>query len=215
MKTDPAATRKEYQCNVLNEDMLPDDPVELFTRWLDEAADAGTPEPTAMNLATADLKGRISSRMVLLKGVEQEGFLFFSHYSSRKASELEENPNAALTFYWPETERQVRIEGTVKKIRASESDKYFASRPEDSRIGAHVSFQSNVLENRETLDERFNEMKEKFRDGSGIPRPDHWGGYRVMPCRIEFWQGRKNRLHDRIEYVSNGKNRWKTRRLYP
>ena len=215
MKTDPASTRKEYQGSVLTEDMLPDDPVELFTRWLDEAANSGTPEPTAMNLATADAGGRVSSRMVLLKGIEQGGFLFFSHYNSRKARALEENPNAALTFYWPETERQVRIEGTVKKIPASESDKYFESRPRDSQIGAHASLQSKVLENRKTLDEKFIEMKERFTDVSRIPRPVHWGGYRVVPLRIEFWQGRKNRLHDRIEFESNGNNNWKTRRLYP
>ena len=171
------------------------------------------PEVNAMTLATASTNGKPSARIVLLKDYNEQGFVFFSNYESHKGKELAVNANAALVFFWKEIERQIRIEGTAEKISAAESDAYFLSRPEGSRIGAWASPQSTVIESRSLLEKNVNHFKQEFKNS--IPRPPHWGGYRVMPDLIEFWQGRSNRLHDRIQYTKTSGGSWKVDRLAP
>lgn len=197
----------------MDEHALSDDPIAQLRRWLDDAAGAGVPEPTAMSLATVMADGRPASRMVLLKGADARGLVFFTHYTSRKGRELDGNPAVAACFFWPQLARQVRVEGRVSRVSAEESDAYFASRPYGSRIGAHVSEQSETLADRATLEARFAALSARFPEGA-VPRPPHWGGYLVTPSAMEFWQGRESRLHDRIVYERGGAG-WTRRRLWP
>jgi pyridoxamine 5'-phosphate oxidase len=207
-----ADLRKEYLRASLDEADTASDPIVQFERWFDEALKAEIPEPSAMSLATVAANGRPSSRIVLLKGYGPAGFTWFTNYDSRKGHELVENPHAALLFLWVELERQVRIEGRVEKIPADESDAYFDSRPLGARINAIASEQSRVVASRERLEQRFTEVEQ--RSGDKPARPPHWGGYRLTPVALEFWQGRKSRMHDRIAYgLREGK--WVRERLQP
>lgn len=198
----------------LEDSDLLDDPIELFRRWFDEAARAGMPQVNAMTLATVAADGRPSARIVLLKGVDDRGFQFFTNYESRKAGELDANPAAALVFLWIPQERQVRVTGDVVKLTAEESDDYFATRPRGSQVGAWASQQSRPLPAREELVERWGELEERYGHGP-VPRPPHWGGYLVVPREIEFWQGRQNRLHDRFAYTPAVGGGWQRTRLQP
>jgi len=188
-------------------------PIQQFTQWYEEAVAAEVPETDAMTLATATASGNPSARIVLLKGFDERGFVFYTNYESRKAKELAENSRVSLLFYWMPIKRQVRIQGTVEKVSAEESDQYFHSRPLGSKIGAWASDQSEVIESREALEKRFEELGWKFSDN--VPRPPHWGGYRVEPDTIEFWQGRENRLHDRLRYRLQADGSWLIERLGP
>lgn len=210
-----ADLRRDYARAELTEADVDADPLLQFERWLGEAIKAALPEPTAMTLATADAAGRPSARIVLLKGAGSDGFTFFTNYQSRKGSELDARAEVELLFYWVELERQVRIEGVVEKLPPAESDAYFASRPELARIGAWASPQSRVIPDRAWLEREFAAATRRLEQaGGGIPRPPHWGGYRVTPTVMEFWQGRKSRLHDRIRYVSSNGS-WRIERLAP
>jgi pyridoxamine 5'-phosphate oxidase len=204
--------RKEYKRDALDEAHVDLDPIKQFARWWDEALAADIPEPNAMTVATADASGRPSARTVLLKGFDASGFVFFTNYESRKGGELAANPFAALLFFWRELERQVRIEGAVERIAEGESDTYFRSRPLASRIGAWASPQSKVISGRAWLMARAAEMG--FRHGPSPSRPPYWGGYRVIPTLLEFWQGRPSRLHDRLRYTRDG-TAWTCARLAP
>ncbi len=205
--------RKSYTVGALNESDVEGDAIEQFKRWLEDALHSGILEPTAMTLATANKEAKPSARMVLLKGVDERGFIFYSNYQSRKAQELLENPFAALTFYWDKLERQVRIEGKVQKVSRQESESYFKSRPHGSQIGAWASEQSNVIADREVVEEKVKELSERFVERQ-VPLPEFWGGYLLVPEVIEFWQGRPSRLHDRLRYTRHGEN-WKLERLSP
>ena len=207
--------RKSYERDALDEHGIDRDPFQQFTIWYDEAVAAGLPEPEAMTLSTATLEGQPSARIVLLRGYDERGFCFFSNYSSQKGQELAANPYAAVTFHWVELERQVRIAGRVEKVTEAESDAYFQSRPSQSRIGAWSSPQSNVISSRDALEELFEKYQEQYLDETAIPRPEHWGGYRVIPERIEFWQGRPNRLHDRLRFIRIDQGPWTLQRLAP
>ncbi|MDA7886352.1 pyridoxamine 5'-phosphate oxidase [Pirellulales bacterium] len=207
--------RKSYERDALDEHEIASDPFHQFTTWYDEAVAAGLPEPEAMTLSTATSEGRPSARIVLLRGYDERGFCFFSNYASQKGRELAANPYAAVTFHWVELERQVRIAGRVEKVSASESDAYFQSRPSQSRIGAWSSPQSEVIASRDTLEQFVKEYQEKYSDELAIPRPEHWGGYRVIPERIEFWQGRPSRLHDRLRFSRIEQGSWTLERLAP
>ncbi|HEU4769588.1 MAG TPA: pyridoxamine 5'-phosphate oxidase [Pyrinomonadaceae bacterium] len=198
----------------LDEKLVEQDPIKQFQLWFDDAIAAGLPLPEAMNLATATPEGRPSSRMVLLKQVDEEGFVFFTNYHSAKAAQLESNPYAALVFYWPQLERQVRIEGKVGRTSVQESAEYFQTRPRESQIGAWASPQSSVIADREVLEERARELEEYYRDRE-IECPGHWGGYRLRPDRIEFWKGRIGRLHDRLLYERLTDGTWTIKRLAP
>lgn len=190
------------------------DPVRQFKQWYEDAYSAGIRLPEAMTLATVSRAGIPAARMVLLKEVDEKGFVFFTNYRSRKGNELIGNPNAALVFFWNVLERQVRIEGTVEKISAQESNEYFRTRPRESQLSASISPQSEIVSSREELEQWFEQVSREF-EGKEIPRPEHWGGYRVKPNRIEFWQGREGRLHDRIEYRLLEDGVWLIRRLAP
>ncbi len=214
MSEDVARLRREYVRAGLYEQDLHPDPVQQFRRWFEAALGAGLHEPNAMTLATADASGAPSARIVLLKGYDSRGFVFYTSYTGRKAREMEENPQAALVFYWGELERQVRLEGEVSRVSEEESEDYFATRPEGSRIGALVSEQSEAVENRAILEERQREVEREYA-GRGIPRPEDWGGYRLTPRRVEFWQGRESRLHDRLLYTADGSGGWEITRLQP
>jgi pyridoxamine 5'-phosphate oxidase len=207
-----ADIRHVYQKGVLLENTLAATPLEQFTRWFDEAMDAKVAEPTAMTLCSVDGNGRPSARIVLLKGFDQRGFVFYTNYESRKGRELAGNPNASLSFFWPEMERQVRIEGRVAKIPDQESDTYFNSRPLGSRIGAWASPQSQPI-TREALEARKQEFEASL--GDHPARPPHWGGLCLNPSYVEFWQGRPSRLHDRLIFQKNEKDEWETLRLAP
>jgi pyridoxamine 5'-phosphate oxidase len=198
----------------LDEQTIARDPIAQFRMWLDDAMAAGIHLAEAMTLATATKDGKPSARMVLLKQADARGFVFFTNYNSAKASDLDANPFAALVFYWPQLERQVRIEGTVSRVSPAESDEYFQTRPRDSQIGALASPQSEVIFNREVLEQRFRELDEHYRDRP-IERPANWGGYRLEPARIEFWKGRSGRLHDRILYEREADGSWTIVRLAP
>ena len=210
-----ADLRREYARARLDETDVSHDPFVEFARWFAEAQDAQLTDPNAMTLATAAADGSPSARIVLLKAFDERGFVFFSDYRSRKGAELEVNPRAALVFYWPELDRQVRITGGVALTTREESERYFRSRPLGSRLGAWASHQSRVIPSRATLEADLRSVEDRFKDGD-VPLPAHWGGYRVVPDAIEFWQGRESRLHDRIRYVREGGGRgWRVERLSP
>ncbi|WP_432708994.1 pyridoxamine 5'-phosphate oxidase [Pedobacter sp.] len=205
--------RQEYRSAALSEDEVEKDPIAQFAKWFTDAMTAQLFEPNVMTLATADKTGKPAARMVLLKGFDEHGFTFYSNYNSHKGHDLEENPRAALVFFWPDLERQVRIEGTVSKTNTEVADRYFHSRPIGSQIGALASPQSSVLPNRHILENKVLELTKEF-ENKDIPRPLHWGGYVVNPTNIEFWQGRPSRLHDRINYqLTDGQ--WTISRLAP
>jgi pyridoxamine 5'-phosphate oxidase len=212
-KSSIAHLRREYQNLGLTENKAPQNPLSLFNRWFKEALKAHALDANALALATVSPDGRPSVRMVLLKGFDAEGFVFFTNYRSRKGREIARRPVASLLFFWPQLGRQVRIDGKVRKVSAKESDEYFNSRPRGSQLGAWVSDQSRKVENRDVLEQRMKDLEEKYR-GKVIPRPSHWGGYRVFPSTIEFWKGRPNRLHDRLCYRRKGTS-WTRERLAP
>jgi pyridoxamine 5'-phosphate oxidase len=210
---DPIAQlRKNYTFGQLSETEVPANPLDLFQTWFDQAVKSQCPEPNSMTLATADQAGNPSARIVLLKGADQEGFTFFTNYQSQKGKELAVRPQAALLFHWHELERQVRIKGIVERVSNAQSDAYFHSRPAASRIGAWASPQSSEIPSREFLEEAEKEFAQQF--GDKPPRPEHWGGYRLKPVEIEFWQGRPSRLHDRIQYQLKD-SQWRIARLAP
>jgi pyridoxamine 5'-phosphate oxidase len=205
--------REDYKHEPLDEETLDKDPVEQFRVWFEEAHASGIPEPNAMTLGTADKSGRVACRTVLLKAYDDRGFVFFTNYGSRKAAQMAENPHAALLFPWVALARQVEIAGPVEKISPAESIAYFLSRPVGSRLGAWVSEQSKVISSRSVLVAKYEELKRRFADGE-IPKPDFWGGYRVVPETIEFWQGGGDRLHDRFLYTRKD-GTWTRARLSP
>lgn len=208
-----ADLRKDYSQASLLEDGVAADPVDQFSRWFDEAVKAAIPEPNAMSVATVGEDGRPSSRIVLIKAFDQDGFTWFTNYASRKGRELAAHPHAALLFHWVELERQVRIEGTVEKVSDAMSEEYFHSRPLKSRIGAIASSQSAPIASRDLLEARFAEAERV--EGTAPQRPPHWGGYRLRPSYFEFWQGRRSRLHDRIIYTLAQDGSWTRERLQP
>ncbi|MDB5173972.1 MAG: pyridoxamine-phosphate oxidase [Phycisphaerales bacterium] len=211
---DFARLRIEYRQRSLTESDVDPDPVRQFLAWLNEAVAAKANEPNAFTLATSTRDGIPSARVVLLKGMSDAGFVFFTNYLSRKGEELDANPHAAMAFWWPELERQVRVEGEVARTSAAESDAYFNSRPPDARVGSAASPQSRPVASREELEELERALWKAYPRGE-VPRPAHWGGYRLNPRRLEFWQGRPGRLHDRIEYVRDEHSGWVRRRLAP
>lgn len=210
-----ADIRKDYTLKNLSETSVYASPIQQFSLWFKEAIEASVNEPNAMHLATVDENNHPNGRIVLLKSCDENGFTFFTNYQSQKGTELLAHPFAALTFFWPELERQVRVKGEVVLLSAEASDQYFNSRPRASQIGAWVSQQSQVIPNRQVLEERQNELESEFHN-SAIPRPPHWGGFCLKPVRIEFWQGGASRLHDRICYrKDSGQSDWKIERLSP
>ncbi len=213
-QTDIAAIRTEYQMGQLNEEEVADDPIVQFRRWFDEATDRQVMEPTAMTLSTVSGAGRPSSRIVLLKQLDAAGFGFFTNYQSRKGNELRENPHAALLFFWPELQRQIRVTGVAEPMSAQLSDTYFHSRPRSSQLGAIASPQSQEIADRKVLEDQLTQLEERYGDLAILPRPVHWGGYRLVPDSLEFWQGRGSRLHDRLLYTKQGDG-WKITRLAP
>lgn len=212
-KLDLSKLRNEYSRHELSPEECLEKPLDQLALWLDEAVKAQVNEPTAMNIATVDTTGRPSARVVLCKGIENGRIVFYTNYESRKGTQISSNPNVALTFFWPELERQVRIEGVVEVLPSEISDDYFASRPYASRIGAWASLQSEELTNKAQLVGRVAQYSLKF--VGHVPRPPHWGGYGVIPCRVEFWQGRPSRLHDRVLYEHDAEGHWHRKRLYP
>ncbi|MFI6449045.1 pyridoxamine 5'-phosphate oxidase [Kitasatospora sp. NPDC050543] len=206
--------RKHYSHEGLVEEAVAADPVIQFTRWFHEADEAGVDEPNAMVLSTADAAGRPSSRTVLLKGYDRRGFVFFTNYGSRKGAELAANPYAALLFPWIALGRQVIVQGRVEKVGRDETAAYFRTRPHGSQLGAWASEQSSPVGGREVLERRYAELERRYPEGEGVPVPPFWGGYRVVPESVEFWQGRENRLHDRLRYVVEGED-WRVERLCP
>lgn len=205
--------REDYKHEPLGEESLDPDPLAQFRLWFEEARASGIPEPNAMTLGTAEKSGRVSCRTVLLKAYDERGFVFFTNYGSRKAAQIAENPNAALLFPWVALARQIEVAGPVEKISPAESIAYFLSRPAGSRLGAWVSEQSKVISSRSVLVAKYEELKRRFADGE-IPKPDFWGGYRVVPETIEFWQGGGDRLHDRFLYTRKD-GAWTRARLSP
>lgn len=214
MNSSLASLRVEYRRGRLLEAEADADPMVTFAAWFAEAQEAGVYEPNAMTLATADAAGRPSARVVLLKGVDARGFTFFTNYASRKGQELAANPWAALCFWWGPLERQVRVEGPVEPISAAESDDYYRSRPRGARLGAWASAQSQVISGRQVLEQRLAQLEAEYA-GQEPPRPPYWGGYRLLPSAIEFWQGGLNRLHDRLHYTRRADAAWRLERLSP
>ncbi len=214
MSSSIASIRTDYKQHSLTEKDVAKDPVDQFAAWWNDAVTSEIEEVNAMTLATASADGLPSARIVLLKGFDENGFVFFTNYNSYKGLQLEQNPRACLVFFWKELERQVRITGLIHKVSEEESDAYFHSRPEGSQIGAWTSPQSQVIKDRKQLEDREAELKTAF-EGQTIPRPHHWGGYRVQPLIVEFWQGRPSRLHDRIQYTLEDNGGWKIERLAP
>jgi len=211
---DPDPSRYEHAAQGLRRRDLDPDPIKQFSNWFTAAIEAGIRDINAMSLATATPDGRPSVRIVLLKGFDQDGFVFFTNYQSEKGKQLDANPRAALGFYWIELDRQIRVNGTVEKTSREESEHYFHSRPPGSQLGAWASRQSEVIDGRRVLDARMAEVTERYRD-KPIPLPPHWGGYRLNPEAIEFWQGRANRLHDRFRYTRSADGTWRVERLSP
>lgn len=209
-----ADMRRQYTMGRLTEDALTEHPVDLFKQWLGEAIDAKIPDPTAMTVATVDASGQPSQRIVLLKDYDHDGFVFYTNLGSRKAKELAVNPKISLHFPWFFMERQVRICGVAEKLSVAQNAKYFLSRPKDSQLAAWASQQSQPISSRELLMTQFKQMKDKFAN-KDIPLPDFWGGFKVKPAQIEFWQGGEHRLHDRFEYRYNEQSGWSTQRLMP
>ena len=208
-----ASIRKDYTLKEFNEKDVLADPFEQFKLWMHEAIQAEVNEPNAMTLATTNFDGRPAARIVLLKGINEEGLVFFTNYDSDKGKQMRSNPYAALVFFWPELQRQIRVEGLIKKVSENESDDYFFSRPVESQIGAHASPQSQPIEGRHIIEEKLNELKTLFSE-TPIIRPKHWGGYVLVPSMFEFWQGRASRLHDRFKFFLDEKD-WKSTRLAP
>ncbi|WP_436515964.1 pyridoxamine 5'-phosphate oxidase [Ekhidna sp. To15] len=213
MREDIASIRKEYTQAELDESTVLKNPFQQFEKWFQDALDSKINEPTAMVLSTVNTEGQPFQRTVLLKTFNEDGFVFYTNYESRKAGHLNDNPRVSLLFPWYSLERQVAITGQVEKVSTKESLKYFLSRPEGSQLGAWVSNQSEVITSRNILETKLAQMKQKFKDGK-IPLPDHWGGYRIIPDSIEFWQGRKSRLHDRI-FFQKETGSWQISRLAP
>jgi pyridoxamine 5'-phosphate oxidase len=213
MPTSVADLRREYARARLDEAKVSPDPITEFARWFEEAVKAEVQEPNAMALASVSPDGAPSARIVLLKGFDERGFVFFTDYRSQKGAELEQNPRAALVFYWPELERQIRITGATAAVGREESDAYFRTRPRGSRISAWVSHQSQVIPSRKVLEDRAKALEREY-PGDDVPLPPYWGGVRLVPDAIEFWQGRTSRLHDRIRYVRD-RERWRIERLSP
>lgn len=209
-----ANIRQDYQQASLDEHTAGLDPLAFFSQWFREAVDCEITEVNAMTLCTVDTVHRPHARIVLLKGLEENAFVFFTNYDSAKGKEIEANPHVALTFFWKELERQVRIEGLIEKVSAASSDEYFHSRPAGSRIGAWASPQSAEIGNRQILEDNYQRYEQEF-PSNNIPRPQHWGGYRVVPEKIEFWQGRSSRMHDRILFTWQGNGSWRRSRLAP
>lgn len=212
-----AHMRRDYIKEGLLETHAPADPFELFGLWLKHAVltEQLPVEPNAMMLATVDARGQPHCRMMLLKGMDEQGFVFYTNYASAKGQELANSAQAAMTFYWPALERQVRIEGRVEQVSAAESDAYYQVRPLGSRLGAWASPQSSVIEDRHALEDKLQQVHERFHNNDNPPRPEHWGGYRLLPERIEFWQGRTCRLHDRLNYRLQDDKQWLRERLAP
>jgi pyridoxamine 5'-phosphate oxidase len=208
-----ADIRREYLGEPLSEAQSADEPLRQFAHWFEQVRET-EPDPTAMVLATATRDGRPSARTVLLKGVDERGFVFYTNYESRKARDMEATGRASLLFFWRSLDRQVRIDGTVERVSVAESDAYFDSRPLDSRLSVYASRQSEAIDSRDVLEEAFERAKRSYGAGP-VPRPDWWGGYRVVPDEFEFWQGRASRLHDRLRYVKNGDGGWRRERLAP
>lgn len=211
--TDISIIRRNYSLEILDESNVEANPFMQFSKWMEEALKSDLIDPTAMALATSDKKGTPSIRMVLLKGFDEQGFVFFTNYESHKGNDLINNPNASILFFWKELERQIRISGSIQKTSAQESEEYFHSRPIESQLGAWASRQSSIIADREYLENEFHKLSVMYQDKQ-IPLPPFWGGFRLIPNNFEFWQGRENRLHDRISYRINNKN-WETVRLSP
>lgn len=209
-----AGLREDYQKDTLDIADVTDNPIEQFAIWFKDALNSKELEPNALTLSTATKSGIPSARIVLLKGVEVDKFVFYTNYNSRKGQEIAENPNVALTFSWLSMQRQIRIQGTIEKVDVATSTAYFQSRPKGSQIGAWTSPQSDTIEDRSILESRQAELEAQYENVDVLPRPEHWGGYQVIPTVIEFWQGRSSRLHDRICYTREGEN-WKIERLAP
>jgi pyridoxamine 5'-phosphate oxidase len=209
-----ADLRKEYLLATLDVSNVHYDPVKQFEKWFDESLQAAVAEPTAMHLSTVNSEGKPSGRIVLLKGIQSNKFQFYTNYQSKKGKELDENPVCALTFFWPDIERQIRIEGVVERVDQKTSEEYFQSRPRGSQIGAWSSPQSSIIKDRRILEQRVLQIEKKFENEKVLPKPNQWGGYQVDPLMIEFWQGRASRLHDRIQYVKVD-GVWKIYRLAP
>lgn len=215
MKKELGQLRKNYTANALDESQTPNNPIELFAKWFDEVTQAkGVDEVNAMTLSTVDSNGEVRGRVVLLKDISEGNFVFYTNYTSDKSRALFANPKVSLSFFWPNLERQVNISGRAEKTPTRVSDAYFSSRPRGSQLGAHVSPQSQPISSRAVLEEKLVELTKAF-EGKDIQRPEHWGGVQVSPHRIEFWQGRPNRLHDRIVYVKNKDDSWSRSRLAP
>ncbi len=206
--------RHDYEKASLDESAVAADPIAQFRAWFDQATAGGLPEPNAVTVSTASPEGRPSSRVVLMRGFDERGFVFYTNYRSRKGREIESNPFAAMCFFWQPMERQVRVEGRVERTTEAESDDYFRSRPTGSKLGAWVSNQSGVVPSRETLEAEMDAIQARF-PGEDVPRPPHWGGFRVVPEAVEFWQGRRSRLHDRLVYRRSDDGGWRVERLAP
>ena len=207
--------RLEYKCGALDESHCDSNPMEQFRRWMTDARTADLTEPNAMTLSTATADGRPSGRIVLLKELTPEEFIFYTNYTSRKGREMDANPFVSLTFYWAELERQVRVEGRVRRVSREKSEAYFRGRPKGSRLGALASHQSTPLPSRAPLEQALADLEVRYRDLNDVPTPEWWGGYAVLPAVLEFWQGRPNRLHDRLVYSRTGDAEWTVGRLSP
>lgn len=211
-----AELRENYMRGALDEASADPDPIAQFELWFDEARRSGLREPNAMTLATSTLEGYCSARIVLLKELDENGFVFYTNYQSRKGRDLSQNPQASLVFYWAELERQVRVEGRVQRVPRQQSEVYFQGRPRGSKLGAWVSHQSEVIQSRHVLETRLRDLEARYAGTDDIPAPDYWGGFRVKPDVVEFWQGRPNRLHDRLQYTRSSEgSQWQIERLAP